>query len=43
MVGECSGERGREGEAGEQQEPSLPVGYKLTNHIRLKYDTRSLS
>lgn len=42
MVGECAGEGGREGETSEQQEPSRPVVYKLTNHIRLKYDTRSV-
>lgn len=38
-----AGEGDRGGEAGQQQELSLPVVSSFTNHIRLKYDTRSLS
>jgi hypothetical protein len=31
------------GEAGQQQELSLPVVSDFTNHIRLKYDTHTLT
>lgn len=42
MWSQAYGRVGRGGEAGEQQEPSLPLVSKFTNHIRLKFDTRSL-
>lgn len=41
MWSQANGRMRKRGEAREQQEPSLSVVSKLTNHIRLKYDTRS--